>query len=76
MFVIVRPKTNKTKNCGNRKITLAITCKLMRTAKVNWRRLRGFKLLTDIIKGMKFRDSIREINVNNQDTALEAVHPI
>ncbi len=54
----------------------AMSSKLMRTAKVNWRRLRGFKLLTDIIKGMKFRDSIRETNVNYQDTSLEAVHQI
>ncbi|PCS21896.1 hypothetical protein BTN49_2361 [Candidatus Enterovibrio escicola] len=53
-----------------------MSSKLMRTAKVNWRRLRGFKLLTDIIKGMKFRDSIRETNVNYQDTSLEAVHQI
>ncbi len=48
----------------------------MRTAEVNWRSLRGFKLLADIIKGVKFRDSTHETNVNHQDTALESVHQI
>ncbi|PCS21229.1 hypothetical protein BTN49_3117 [Candidatus Enterovibrio escicola] len=53
-----------------------MACKLMRTAEVNWCSLRGFKLLSDIIKGVKFRDGIRETNVNHQDTALEALHQI
>nr|WP_223824032.1 hypothetical protein [Candidatus Enterovibrio escacola] len=53
-----------------------MVCKQMRTPEVNWRRIRGFKLLTDIIKGVKCRDVIREINVNYQDTDLETVHQI
>ncbi|PCS24065.1 hypothetical protein BTN49_0258 [Candidatus Enterovibrio escicola] len=53
-----------------------MVCKLMQTAKVNWRRLRGFKLLADIIKSVKFRNGIRETNINHQDTALEAAHQI
>ncbi|WP_190320513.1 transposase [Candidatus Enterovibrio escicola] len=76
MFSTVRLRTNKTKNCGSQKTTLAMACKLMRTAEVNWCSLRGFKLLSDIIKGVKFRDGIRETNVNHQDTALEALHQI
>ncbi|PCS22576.1 hypothetical protein BTN49_1799 [Candidatus Enterovibrio escicola] len=53
-----------------------MVCKLMQTSEVNWRRLRGLKLLSDINKGVKFRNGIREINVNHQDTALEVVHQI
>ncbi|PCS21362.1 hypothetical protein BTN49_2901 [Candidatus Enterovibrio escicola] len=53
-----------------------MTCKLMRSSEVNWCSLQGFKLLADIINGVKFRDGIRETNVNHQDTALEAVHQI
>ena len=60
MFATVRLRTNKTKNCGSRKTTLAMACKRMRTAEDKWRRLRGFKLLADIIKGVKFQDGIRE----------------
>lgn len=76
MFATVRLRTNKTKNCGSRKTTLAMACKLMRTAEDNWRRLRGFKLLADIIKGVMFRDGIRETEGDQQDTALEAIHQI
>ncbi|PCS22832.1 Mobile element protein [Candidatus Enterovibrio escicola] len=39
MFATVRLGTNKTKNCGSRKTTLAMACKLMRTDEVNWRSL-------------------------------------
>ena len=71
MFATVRLRTNKTKNCGSRKTTLAMACKRMRTAEDKWRRLRGFKLLADIIKGVKFQDGIRETENIQQDTALE-----
>ena len=48
----------------------------MKTAESNWRRLRGFKLLADIIKGVKLQDGIRETEENQQDIALESVHQI
>ncbi|PCS21723.1 hypothetical protein [Candidatus Enterovibrio escicola] len=50
-----------------------MACKLVQTSEVNWHRLRGFKLLSDIIKGVKFKNGICEINVNHQDTALKAI---
>ncbi len=53
-----------------------MTCKLMRTYEVNWCSLRGFNLLLDIIKGVKFRNGIHKINVNYQDTPLDAIHQI
>ncbi|MBO1365485.1 IS256 family transposase [Vibrio cholerae] len=70
MFATVRLRTNKTKNCGSRKTTLAMAFKLMQTAESNWRRLRGFKLLADVIKGVKFQDGIRETEKSQQDIAL------
>ena len=76
MFATVRLRTNKTKSCGSRKTTLAMAFKLMKTAESNWRRLRGFKLLADVIKGVKFQDGIRETEENQQDIALESVHQI
>ncbi|PCS22502.1 hypothetical protein [Candidatus Enterovibrio escicola] len=42
-----------------------MACKLMQTTESNWHRLRGFKLLSDIIKGMKIRDGICETNLNH-----------
>ena len=76
MFATVRLRTNKTKSCGSRKTTLAMAFKLMKTAESNWRRLRGFKLLADVIRGVKFQDGIRETEENQQDIALESVHQI
>ncbi len=76
MFATVRLRTNKTKSCGSRKTTLTMAFKLMRTAESNWRRLRGFKLLADVIKGVKFQDGIRETEENQQDIVLESIHQI
>ena len=76
LFATVRLRTNKTKSCGSRKTTLAMAFKLMKTAESNWRKLRGFKLLADVIKGVKFQDGIRETEENQQDIALESVHQI
>ncbi|PCS22220.1 hypothetical protein BTN49_2174 [Candidatus Enterovibrio escicola] len=53
-----------------------MACKLMQTDEVNCRSLRGFNLLTDIIKGVKFRNGISETNANYQDTTLKAIHQI
>ena len=70
LFATVRLRTSKTKNCGSRKTTLAMACKLMRTAEANWRRLRGFALLADVIEGVKFRDGIRETENDQQNIAI------
>lgn len=55
-FATIRLRTNKTKSCGSRKTTLAMTYKLAITAQKSWRRLRGFKKLADIIQGIQFKD--------------------
>lgn len=76
MFATVRLRTNKTKSCGSRKTTLSMACKLMRTAEENWRRQREFKLVADVIQGVKCRDGVRTTEGNQQDTVLEVVHQI
>lgn len=76
MFATVRLRTNKAKSCGNRTTTLAMAFKLMKTAEANWRRLRGFKLLADVIEGKSFKDGIRLEQDDQQSIALEAVHQI
>ena len=76
MFATVRLRTHKTKSCGSRKTTLAMAFKLMKTAESNWRRLRGFKLLADVIRGVKFQDGIRKTEEYQQDIALESIHQI
>ncbi len=56
IFATVRLRTTRTKNCGSRKTTLAMAWKLMTTAQNNLRRLRGYRLLADVIRGVKFKD--------------------
>ena len=59
-FATIRLRTTKTKSCGSRKTTLAMTYKLARAAENNWRKLRGFKLLADVIQGVVFNDGEKQ----------------
>jgi len=59
VFASVRLRTTKSKSCGSRKTTLAMTYKLMTTAQNKWRRLRGYRLLADVVEGVKFKDGER-----------------
>ena len=68
-FATIRLRTNKTKSCGSRKTTLAMTYKLATTAQKNWRRLRGFKKLADVIQGVKFKDGEPVRQDQKQDAA-------
>lgn len=76
IFATVRLRTGKTKNCGSRKTTLTMAYKLMVTAQKRWRRLRGYRLLADVIQGVKFKDGERVNQDTQQDHAALAVHHI
>ena len=69
VFATVRLRTNKTKHCGSRATTLAMAFKLMETAQKKWQRLRGYKLLADVITGVKFIDGVKQTGEQKQDTA-------
>ncbi len=69
VFATVRLRTNKTKNCGSRLTTLSMAYKLLTTAEKNWYRLRGFKLLADVLQGVKFKDGEKVEPVDQQTTA-------
>lgn len=75
VFATVRLRTAKTKNCGNRKTTLTMAYKLIDIAQNRWRRLRGYKLLADVIQGVKFKDGLK-VEVDQQDAEPSAVHQI
>lgn len=74
VFATVRLRTGKTKNCGSRKTTLTMAYKLMIIAQKKWRRLRGYRLLADVIQGVKFKDGERVDQDNQQDHIALAVH--
>ncbi|MCL1123784.1 IS256 family transposase, partial [Shewanella surugensis] len=58
-FATVRLRTHKVKSCGSRKTTLMMVFKLAQSAEKKWYRLRGFKLLADVISGIQFKDGER-----------------
>ncbi|WP_292918435.1 transposase [Nitrosomonas sp.] len=60
IFATVRLRTAKTKNSGSRMTTLTITFKLIEVAQKKWFRLRGYKLLADVIQGIKFVNGVKQ----------------
>jgi transposase-like protein len=75
VFATVRLRTTRTKSCGSRKTTLAMAFKLMTTAQKKWRRLRGYKLLADVVEGVKFKDGER-VEPDQQQVAESVIHQI
>jgi transposase-like protein len=55
-FATVRLRTAKTRGCVARHTILAMVYKLGQSAQKRWRKLRGFKLLAEVIRGVQFKD--------------------
>lgn len=55
-FATVRLRTAKTRGCVARKTILSMVFKLGQSAQKRWRKLRGFKLLAEVIRGVQFKD--------------------
>ena len=55
-FATVRVRTAKTRGCVARYTILAMVYKLGLSAQKKWRKLRGFKLLAEVIRGVQFKD--------------------
>ena len=68
-FATVRLRTAKTRGCVSRDSILSMVFKLSQSAQKKWRRLRGFKLLADVVQGINFRDGIRIGNETDQEAA-------
>ena len=58
-FATVRQRTVKTKGCLSRKTALAMTFKLILSARRKWRRLDGSNHLAELIGGVTFKDGIK-----------------
>ena len=76
VFATVRLRMAKSKNCGSRTTTLTMAWQLMTTAQKRWRRLRGYKLLADVVEGVKFKDGERIEDDQSQGAGDSAVHQI
>jgi putative transposase len=62
-FATVRHRTKKTKGCLSRNTALAMTFKLMMSAKTKWRKLDGANRMPEIIEGVAFKDGIKQENI-------------
>jgi transposase-like protein len=58
-FATVRQRTVKTKGCLDRKTALAMTFKLILSARRKWRKLDGSNQLAELIEGVMFKDGIK-----------------
>jgi transposase-like protein len=68
-FATVRLRTNKTRGCVSRQTILSTVFQLGQSAQKRWRRLRGFKHLADVIRGVKFENGVR---VDTNDSRVAA----
>lgn len=58
-FATIRHRTTRTKNCVSRNTLLGLIFQLALTAEKSWRKLGGFKLLPDVVAGVRFEDGLR-----------------
>ncbi len=63
-FASVRHRTYKAKGAFSRTTITTMVFKLCDNAEKHWRRLRGFKYLADVIRGIKFVNGIRQEDEN------------
>ena len=68
-FSSIRLRTAKTRNCGSRETTLSMIFKLAQSAEKRWRKLQGYRLLGEVIIGIRFRDGIRETDAAGSKVA-------
>jgi len=59
-FATVRLRTAKTRNAVSRATILSMVFKLAQSAEKHWRKIRGFKLLADVIDGVIFINGERK----------------
>ena len=60
-FATVRLRHRRTKGSGSRTACLTMVFKLARAAEKKWRRLNGSALLSEVIRGVRFIDGVKEI---------------
>ena len=58
-FATVRLRTKRTKGSGSRAACQAMVFKLAQSAERKWRKLNGYRLLGDILRGVQFKDGTR-----------------
>ena len=67
-FATIRHRTRRSKGCLTRTAMLSMMFKLGQCAESRWRRLRGFKELDKVLRGVKFINGI-EMHYNSTSQA-------
>ena len=57
-FATVRLRTKKTKGCGSRIATLTMVFKLAESAEKRWKKLCGYRKISELLEGVQFQDGI------------------
>ena len=57
-FSTVRLRTKKTKGCGSRIATLTMVFKLVESAEKRWKKLRGYRKISQLLEGVQFQDGV------------------
>jgi hypothetical protein len=68
-FSTVRLRTKRARNCGSRETTLAMVYKLLESAQKNWKRIKGFNLLTLVVNNVKFKDGVQVQDQSDRNAA-------
>ena len=68
-FSTVRLRTKRTRNCGSRDTTLAMVYKLLESARKNWKRIKGFNLLTLVVNNVEFKDGEQVTDQSDRNAA-------
>lgn len=66
-FATIRHRTRRSKGCLTRTTMLSMMFKLGQCAESKWRRLRGFKELDKVIRGVKFKNGTQVLDYNETD---------
>jgi len=66
-FATIRHRTTRTKGWVSRNTLMGLVFQLALTAEHSWRRLRGFRLLPDVVQGIPFKDGLRVVNPPGAD---------
>jgi transposase-like protein len=72
-FATVKLRTRVTKGAGSTKAALAMAYKLLDAAQERWRRFNGHELVAEVLDGATFKDGIKVINNDTNDTIDEKV---
>ena len=76
-FATIRPRTRKTLNCVSARTGLSLMHQLAMSAQKRWRRLRGFRQLTDAVAGVTFVDGIDQGTISRKTARINhAIHQI